>query len=141
MSPPTDDPNGPISEFHKDLQHSQAKPETTGRSVADDVIEAIGGFGSVKVRKKGACPACGGASVTTNYPVGGAARNICQSCAHKWLGGPKSIAPLVLAKVGEPGSAAVGPFYKGGPALSAAQDPNQPTARRKAKSLNKIKGE
>ena len=142
MSSP-DDPNNPISQFRADAERRTPEP-SAGRSAADDVIEAIGDFGPTK-RAPSGCPSCKGSEITTTYPVGGAARNRCGECGHKWYGGPKSVATLVRAKLGSTQTSVSGPYYKGSASLPPTGDRHQPTSRRKAKSLSglrkKTKGE
>lgn len=135
MSDPEDNP---ISEFHKDLQSSEAKPLSAARSAADDVIEVIGDFKRPTPRAKNQCPSCSGVEIRTTYPVGAAARNLCRGCGHRWQGGPKSPVPLVLAKIGEGQQQVKGPYYRGN-TPAQTPDPNQPTSRRKGRSLAALK--
>ena len=137
MSHP-DDPKNPISEFHKDLQSVEAKPISAGRSAADEIIEVIGDLGPKKKRSTG-CPACESGRVTTTRPLGGAPRNTCGDCSHRWYGVSRGPAPLVLSKLGSPQTQTSGPYYKRGPALPPSKDRHAPKSRTKARSLAHLK--
>ena len=110
-----------------------------GRSAADDVIEQVGQLGPARpTRPPGSCPQCSSMEIRTTRPIGSAARNLCRSCGFKWLGGPKSPAPLILEKNGPTQTITKGPYYSGS-AVLPDRDPHEPTARRKGKSLSALR--
>lgn len=133
-----DDPN-PISEFRKDTANSPGPTKrAAGRSAADDVIEQVGDLAPVKKKNPNACHSCGGVDIRTTRPLGGAPRNQCRACGHKWLGGPRSPAKLVLAKNGPTQTSVRGPYYRGS-AVRPDGDKHSPKSRTKAKSLPSLK--
>ena len=133
----SDDPN-PIEEFRKDVQSARPSPRTAGRSAADEIIEQVGNFDRPKPRSRGGCPSCDSTAIRTTRPLGGAPRNVCTDCGHRWLGAPRSPAKLVLAKNGPTQTSVKGPYYKGSASLPDV-DKHAPRSRTKGKGLRALK--
>lgn len=133
------DTKNPIDAFREDTQNAEAaQAQQAGRSAADDIIEVVGDLAPKDPRNKHHCPKCGSDNMTTTRPLGGAPRNTCMNCAHKWLGGPRTAAKLVLSKNGPTQTQVAGPYYRGRTPLPQV-DKHSPKSRRKSKSLAALK--
>ena len=140
MSDPNDlddllDPR-PISEFHKDLQHSTSENSGAPRSAADEVIEVVGDIRAPRRREE--CPECKSTEFERRKPLSGSITFRCRDCNFKWYGAPRSPAPLVLSRIGSPQVQVSGPYYRDTRGLPPA-DKHEPKYRRKGKSLTSLK--
>jgi len=134
----SNDETNPIGEFHKDTQAAKPDQQAAGRSAADDVIEKVGNLQRPKPKTKNGCPQCGNADIRVTRPLGSAPVHLCRSCGHKWTGGPRSPAKLVLARNGPTQTSVRGPYYRGS-ALRSDVDKHSPKSRTKSKSLRGLK--
>lgn len=123
-----------VEDFHKDVQHTEAKPQKM-RTAADDIIEQIGGEAPARAPIR-TCSSCGGVDFTTRRPVTGPAVTRCQGCGVKTYGasGPRTVdsAPAMH------GQSAGGPYYRGTKVRDPV-DPNSPISRLKGRSYRALK--
>ena len=127
----------PIKQFREEAQAApSSQHKRAGRSAADDIIDVVGDLAPPKPQT--GCPQCGSSEITTTRPLGGAPRNTCNKCGHRWLGAPRSPAKLILAKNGPSQTAVSGPYYRGKTPLPKV-DKHSPKSRLKSKSLAALK--